>query len=580
MVPYGGCCFHLTGTRAAPAPGRSVDDPEVALTLPSIGQSGGGGRDRKVTCGPHVHLDKGTVVPSAYGCAVSGGQAMETGLDRRTFLTRAAVAGGGLLSVGAVERLVARDALGRGRRTSAQPYGPLRRVADQRGVEVLALPVGFSYVTFGHIGSMMSDGNPTPLAHDGMGAFSGGRFHGRGKDHLVRLVRNSEDRNPAGTPGSVLGDRSAAYDPTAFGGTTTLIYDQHRRELVQDFVSLNGTTVNCAGGISYRRRHWLTCEETVGGPDASARAARFAKRHGYVYQTPVDRGPDELEVAVPIVAAGRFSHEAVAVDQSTGIVYETEDPGSGLGAGFYRYTPDDRDDLTKGGVLHMLAITGQPQVDLRKGRTRGERLPVEWVSIDVPDPELTRVGDARSTFNQGWAKGGAKFNRLEGCWEDDSTIFFVSTSGGDAENGDVNAADEYREGFGQVWAYRPGASGGTLTLVYESPSGAEMDSPDNLTVTPRGGLIACEDDASSAYVDSHPLAPEIEDVNRLIGLTRGGEAFEFAVNVLNGSELAGACFSPNGRTLFFNIFGRATFEADAIEGMTCAVTGPWRRGPL
>jgi secreted PhoX family phosphatase len=107
-----------------------------------------------------------------------------------------------------------------------------------------------------------------------------------------------------------------------------------------------------------------------------------------------------------------------------------------------------------------------------------------------------------------------------------------------------------------------------------------MDSPDNLTVTPSGGLIACEDDASSAFVDTHPLAPGIEDVNRLIGLTQAGEAFEFAVNVLNGSELAGACFSPSGRTLFVNIFGRATFEADAIEGMTCAVTGPWRRGPL
>ena len=98
-------------------------------------------------------------------------------------------------------------------------------------------------------------------------------------------------------------------------------------------------------------------------------------------------------------------------------------------------------------------------------------------------------------------------------------------------------------------------------------------------MTPRGGLIACEDDASSD-ADAHPLAPGIEDVNRLIGLTREGEAFELAVNVLNGSELAGACFSPSGRTLFFNIFGRATFEADAIEGMTCAVTGPWRRGPL
>jgi uncharacterized protein len=504
---------------------------------------------------------------------------MQTGLDRRTFLTRAAAAGGGLLSIGAIERLVARDALGHGRRMSAEPYGPLRRVADQRGVEVLALPAGFSYVTFSHTGSTMSDGYPTPLALDGMGSFAGGRHHGRGKDRLVRLVRNSEDRNPAGKVGGLVGDRSAAYDPTAFGGTTTLVYDEHRRRLVRDYISLNGTTVNCAGGISYRRRSWLTGEETVGGPDSADPLARFAKRHGYLFETPVDRGPNELEVGVPIVAAGRFSHEAAAVDQRTGMVYETEDPGSGFGAGFYRYTPNDPCDLTAGGVLHMLAIAGEPNVDLREDRTRGERLPVTWVRIDEPDPELTGVGDPRSTFNQGWAQGGAKFNRLEGCWEDDGTIFFVSTSGGDVKNGDVNT-DGYEEGFGQVWAYRPGRGGGTLRLIYESPSGAELDSPDNLTVTPRGGLVACEDDASSAYVDTHPLAPGIEDVNRLIGITRRGEAFELAVNVLNGSELAGVSFSPSGRTMFFNIFGRARFDEPPVEGMTCAVTGPWRRGPL
>ena len=58
-------------------------------------------------------------------------------------------------------------------------------------------------------------------------------------------------------------------------------------------------------------------------------------------------------------------------------------------------------------------------------------------------------------FNQGLAQGGASFNRLEGCWYEGGSVFFVSTSGGDAENGDVNA-DGYREGFGQVWEYRPG----------------------------------------------------------------------------------------------------------------------------
>ena len=507
---------------------------------------------------------------------------MEPGLDRRTFISRgAAVAGGGLLSTGAIERLVARDALAR-HEPPGQPYGPLRRMRDQRGVEVLALPPGFSYVTFSHTGSTMSDGNPTPLALDGMGAFRGGhrdRHHRhRGRRH-VRLVRNSEDRNPFGVTGGVLGDPTAKYDPTAFGGTTTLVYDEHRRELVEDFVSLNGTTVNCAGGISYRRRYWLTGEESVRGPDASVETERFEKRHGYLFETPVGRGPDELEVGVPLRAAGRFSHEAAAVDQRTGIVYETEDPGTGVGAGFYRYIPEDPEHLAAGGRLQMLAIAGQPQVDLREGRRRGERLPVKWVTIREPDPELVDVKDPRSTFNQGYARGGAKFNRLEGCWEDDGTIFFVSTSGGDVKNGDVNS-DGYAEGFGQVWAYRPRHDGGVLALVYESPAGSELDSPDNLTVTPRGGLIACEDDASTAYEDTHPLAPGITNVNRLIGLTRRGEAFELAVNVLNASEFAGCCFSPSGRTLFFNIFGRARFDEAPVEGMTCAVTGPWHRGPL
>ena len=139
---------------------------------------------------------------------------MHTGFDRRTFLTRAAAASGGLMSIGAVERLVARDALGLGRRTSAEPYGPLRRVADQRGIEVLALPAGFSYVTFSHTGSVMSDGFATPLALDGMGSFAGARRRGhkhhnhhKQRSSFVRLVRNSEDRNPAGTTGGLTGDR-------------------------------------------------------------------------------------------------------------------------------------------------------------------------------------------------------------------------------------------------------------------------------------------------------------------------------------------------------------------------------------
>jgi len=168
------------------------------------------------------------------------------------------------------------------------------------------------------------------------------------------------------------------------------------------------------------------------------------------------------------------------------------------------------------------------------------------------------------------------FNRLEGCRWDAGNVFFVSTSGGDAKNGDVNA-DGFREGYGQIWRYAPaGRSAGRLRLIFESPGQAVLDSPDNITVTPRGGLIVCEDDAGGRDNDTHPQAPGITDVNRLVGIASTGEAFEFAVNRLNNSEFAGACFSPSGQTMFVNIFGNGSRGS----GMTVAITGPWRAGPL
>lgn len=506
---------------------------------------------------------------------------MSTIIDRRAFLRRGAAATGtGLLSAVALDRLGARQSRAAGGHDvraraaiAGEGYGPLAPVADQRGAEVLALPAGFSYVTVGHIGSTMTDGNRTPLALDGMAA-----FQGPGK--IVRLIRNHEDRNLPGA-GSIRGNPRKMYDPKAGGGTTTLDYDPVTRTLRQDFISLNGTIVNCAGGIGYRARSWITCEESVAGPNHTDPNSRFPERHGYCYEVPLARGPGDLRRAEPIKAMGRFSHEAIAVDQRTGTVYLTEDPGSGVGAGFYRYLPSNPRKLAQGGKLQMLGIKRTPQVDLRQGQTVGDAFSVVWHDIDFPDPEYETNNDPDSVFNQGYGKGAAKFNRLEGCWYDDGSVFFVSTSGGDAKNGDVNS-DGYAEGFGQVWEYRPSARhGGLLTLIFESPAGSVLDSPDNVTVTPRGGLLLCEDDASGDG-DTHPLAPGIEDVNRVIGLTPDGDGFEFAVNRLNGAEFAGVCFSPDGQTMFVNIFGDSagTIDDHAGEGMTCAITGPWDQGPL
>jgi uncharacterized protein len=485
-------------------------------------------------------------------------------MDRRTLLARGAA---GMLTATAVDRLLARSALAATAADAAYGYGPLQPTPDQLGRFVLALPAGFSYVTFGEIGSTMSDGNPTPLALDGMAAFAG-------PGRAVRLIRNHEDRNLPGG-GSVGGPDAAKYDASVGGGTTTLDYNPRSRMLVRDFVSLNGTTVNCAGGFGLGRRSWLTGEETIGGPANTDPAKRFAERHGYLFEVPLDRGPDELEPGVPLRAAGRFSHEAAATDQRTGIVHETEDGGSGRGSGFYRFIPNDSRDLTAGGRLQILGIQGQPQYDARQGQTLGRKLTVRWINVPEPDPEYANDDDPRGTFLQGWRRGAAKFNRLEGCWYDegDGSTYFVSTSGGDGKSGDVNS-DGYREGYGQVWEYRPSSrSDGLLILHYESPGGEALDSPDNMTVTPGGGLLLAEDDASDS---------DGENINRLVGITPGGESFIFARNDFSGSELAGVCFSPDGQTAFVNLYGASTGtpEQHAGEGMTCAITGPWDAGPL
>lgn len=498
-----------------------------------------------------------------------------TAVSRRSFLSRGAALAGGAIGLSAIETLGAHAAWAEGGRPSTSDrtgYGRLTRQASTNtGEKLLALPDGFSYVVFSATGQRMTDGTRVPISHDGMGAFPG-------PGRTVRLIRNHEVRTGPGTPeGRVFaGPDFTRYDQLGVAGTTTLDFDPGRGQLVQHFVSSNGTIVNCAGGDMLNMAGWITCEETTQGPNEG-----WQRKHGYCFVVPLNRPRPGLPARTrPIPEMGRFSHEAVAVDAATGFVYETEDQ-SGNPCGFYRFRPNNQADLYAGGVLEMLKIRGVDQYDTREGQRMGRRLPAEWVVIDAPDPDLE--GGAPKVVQQGLDQGGAIFNRLEGCWYGNGSIYFNSTSGGDAKSGDVES-DGYPEGYGQVWRYipsgLPGAIGlkGALELVYESPGRRSLDSPDNLLFTPRGGIILCEDDASSADGDRHPLAPNIENVNRLIGLQPGsGHPFEFAVNIRDDSEFAGACFSPDGSTMFVNTFG--TGEPDG-PGRTYAITGPWAAGPL
>mgnify|MGYP001425990345 CR=1 FL=1 len=456
-------------------------------------------------------------------------------LHRRSVLKGAAGAGATLAvlgpfgALGSATASAEASATGRSNRARRSDYGELLPARDQTtGLELLKLPRGFEYLSFGWTNDLMADGRPTPSTHDGMAAFEVDR---PGQKHLVRLVRNHERGN--GTP---FADPGATYDPTASGGTTNLVFDARRAELVEDYASLSGTVRNGAGGPTPRGT-WLTCEETT--------QVNGGTRHGYVFEVPADGVSD----ARPLTGMGRFSHEATATDPRTGIVYETEDAGS---SALYRYVPVDRHDLAAGGVLEALRLEGTADT---RGWGTGDTAAADWVVVDRPD---WAPGEP-SCWDQASAKGAARIVRGEGTWYGNDVIYVVSTSGGPA-------------GQGQVFAYDPGAS--TFTCVYASPSGDVLNAPDNITVSPRGGLVVCEDGGGSEY---------------LHGLTPDGDIFRFAENnaVLTpelaaakgysgtdfrSSEWAGATFEPRkGEWLFANL---------QSPGVTFAITGPWARGAL
>ncbi len=455
-------------------------------------------------------------------------------LSRRRLLKAGGLGmGAALLGLSPMGQLLAQA----GGSQSAHPgYGPLRTVRDANtGLPLLKLPEGFSYTTFGWANEPLQGDVPTPDSHDGMGVV-------RANGSRITLVRNHEITAGWGS----FAPAAATFDPLCGGGTATLEFDTQSGKLISARPSLGGTVNNCAGGTTPWGT-WLSCEEFVSakGPVALGGVTyELGEDHGFVFEVPADG----LSRAEPLVAMGQFKHEAVSVDPATGIFYLTEDVEPE--AGFYRMVPKVPGQPVQGGRLQMLKAVGAP--DLRSGRRMGEKFPVQWVEIEHPERGVDANNGPRGVVQQGLAQGGSRFTRLEGCIVGDGRVFFTSTNGGDA-------------GCGQVWAYVLGDE--VLELVYESPDPLVLDYPDNVVLSPRGGIVICEDSE--------------QPVQRLYGMTREGGLFEFCRNDvrLDGAmgffgdfredEWAGACFSPDGKWLFANVYS---------PGFTVAITGPWRDG--
>lgn len=399
-------------------------------------------------------------------------------------------------------------------------YGALQ--PDPAGL--IDLPQGFSYRVISRLGDAMDDGGTVPDKADGMGCFDLASGE-------IALVRNHElvPTDDAGGPiAKGFGKRNGAF---VSGGTTTIVLDAATLKVKRQFRSLGGTIRNCAGGTT-PWGSWLTCEEAPTGP-GQRYGDGLERNHGWVFEVPASaRG---LVDAVPLTAMGRFNHEAAAVDPATGIVYMTEDRDDGV---LYRFLPRVPGKLAEGGRLQAMVVEGL--TDTRNWTSPampvGKAFPVRWVDLDeveAPKDDLRQ---------RAAAKGAALVARGEGLHMGENAVFACCTSGGAAQ-------------LGQILKLTPGLAGApdTVELFFESQNTEQFNFGDNLTVAPNGHLIVCEDQYTDV-VDNH-----------IRGITPDGRAYDVA-RLTAQTELAGACFSPDGKWLFVNVYSPAT---------TLAITGPW-----
>lgn len=244
----------------------------------------------------------------------------------------------------------------------------------------------------------------------------------------------------------------------------------------------------------------------------------MTKDHGYVFEVdPHDRRANRDPK--PVKAFGRYAHEAVVIDPRQGHAYLTED-ASGPNGLLYRWTPPSGFRHGRGKLRTLAADAGVLAAakcfdsagrfvdDLSRATKIGTVYGVDWVS--VPDRDARTVS-VRKQFADGAV---TRARKLEGMWWADGGAYFVSSYAREESPG---AAHD-----GQVWFYDPKRRTVRLMVVLgvnaDPAKDGSFDGPDNITVSPYGGLVIAEDGSG---------------LQHLFGATESGRTYPLARNELN-----------------------------------------------
>jgi secreted PhoX family phosphatase len=234
---------------------------------------------------------------------------------------------------------------------------------------------------------------------------------------------------------------------------------------------------------------------------------------------PLGAAPAEVRPAL-----GRFTHEAVAIDQAAGRLYLSEDTPQGR---LYRFTP-----VTPARAGRFTLSAGVLEVAEVVGGIEGA---VRWHA--VPDPHATAVPTALQVPTSTAFAGG------EGIAWHRGLVYFCTK----LDN--------------RVWLYDTARE--SLRILYDDDRHDEpvLTGVDGLAITAGGQVLVAEDEGDMQIVALRADGG-VDPIVQVVGH--------------RDSEIAGPAFDPSGTRLYFSSQRGPGGSVD--QGITYEVSGPFAAG--